>query len=128
MSSGLNGPLRASPKALFSFLFIADCELGARQLWASPLAALAQLVEHLIRNEEVAGSSPACGTRNHNIINKLHLGRLGQVLAKHQLEPPRDHGHNQISCWLCRKPTTVPSIIWLGARPRGAEQAASLGR
>jgi hypothetical protein len=33
------------------------CE--ARDIWK---AALAQLVEHVIRNDGVAGSSPACGT------------------------------------------------------------------
>ena len=38
------------------------------------LAALAQLVEHLIRNEEVAGSNPACGTI-------LPLIRFAETLA-----------------------------------------------
>ncbi len=31
---------------------------------SSPSAALAQLVEHLIRNERVAGSNPASGSIN----------------------------------------------------------------
>ena len=35
-------------------------------------AALAQLVEHVIRNDGVAGSSPACGTKN-----KPHPGAMG---------------------------------------------------
>lgn len=34
------------------------------------LAALAQLVEHVIRNDEVVGSSPACGTIMLSILSQ----------------------------------------------------------
>ena len=37
--------------------------VGAPENTANPLnAAIAQLVEHLIRNEGVGGSNPSCGT------------------------------------------------------------------
>ncbi len=35
-------------------------------------AAIAQLVEHLIRNEGVGGSNPSCGTRKYLIISKCY--------------------------------------------------------
>ena len=33
-------------------------------------AAIAQLVEHLIRNEGVGGSNPSCGTKEINDLEK----------------------------------------------------------
>ena len=37
----------------------------------SGLAALAQLVEHIIRNDGVAGSNPACGTSLFNDLRQM---------------------------------------------------------
>jgi hypothetical protein len=45
---------------------------------AVPLADLAQLVERLIRNQQVAGSSPAVGS----ISNKLNTLRATAITAK----------------------------------------------
>ena len=40
-------------------------------------AAIAQLVEHLIRNEGVGGSNPSCGTKNFNDLGRRYR-RLGR--------------------------------------------------
>jgi hypothetical protein len=40
------------------------------------IAALAQVVEHIIRNDGVAGSSPASGTKNFPIFTVIYRGGL----------------------------------------------------
>jgi hypothetical protein len=54
-------------------------------------AAIAQLVEHIIRNDGVGGSNPSCGTRK---INELRVspfidGRLGTTRAPHLVTSDR---------------------------------------
>ncbi|VFU10482.1 protein of unknown function [Methylocella tundrae] len=39
------------------------------------IAAIAQLVEHLIRNEGVGGSNPSCGTSKINMLRRIFLNR-----------------------------------------------------
>ena len=39
-------------------------------------ADVAQLVEQLIRNEKVGGSTPLIGTRHHGLIQSGHFFRL----------------------------------------------------
>jgi hypothetical protein len=56
----------------------------ARQTW--PSAAIAQPVEHVIRNDGVGGSSPSCGT---NVSNKLADGQL--VLGASNYAKCNDH-------------------------------------
>src|SRR5262249_19009297 len=56
--------------------YAGDCPRAARVVWsrgANPpygvkIAAIAQLVEHIIRNDGVGGSNPSCGT---NYIKNL---------------------------------------------------------
>src|SRR6202030_3151738 len=54
--------------------------LGARTAWS---AAIAQSVEHVIRNDGVGGSNPSCGT-------KLTLSRKGRI--------PENPSCRQIDC------------------------------
>jgi hypothetical protein len=52
---------------------------GCLQTWLASrnAAAIAQLVEHLIRNEGAGGSNPSCGTRNLLfIIEKQSISRI----------------------------------------------------
>lgn len=44
------------------FLVPARCSTAEVRLWAGTGAALAQLVEHIIRNDGVTGSNPVVGT------------------------------------------------------------------
>ncbi len=45
------------------------CRPSAMGLWASRSGAVAQLVERLVRNEEVRGSTPLGSTRSRNLFN-----------------------------------------------------------
>jgi hypothetical protein len=45
---------------------------GAPWRYSRGGAAIAQLVEHLIRNEGVGGSNPSCGTNNINSLLENH--------------------------------------------------------
>jgi hypothetical protein len=49
---------------------------GCLQTWLASrnAAAIAQLVEHLIRNEGVGGSNPSCGTNLFNTLEDLFVG------------------------------------------------------
>ena len=59
------------------------------QRWS---AAIAQLVEHVIRNDGVTGSSPVCGTIQHTEIVRLLLRRYAEAKSKSErMEPPRNH-------------------------------------
>ena len=54
---------------------------------APPRAAIAQLVEHLIRNEGVGGSNPSCGTTNFSFSNWLLYSTFGAAVLKWK-QPP----------------------------------------
>ncbi len=56
-----------------------------------PRAAIAQLVEHLIRNEGVGGSNPSCGTIFSCIINTLQTNRLADLFEFVVGEAPGKH-------------------------------------
>lgn len=52
-------------------------------MWVAPLrkrAAIAQSVEHIIRNDGVAGSNPVCGT---SFFNDLDISSPGQTFLAH---------------------------------------------
>ena len=54
-------------------------------MWVAPLrkrAAIAQSVEHIIRNDGVAGSNPVCGT---SFFNDLALQSDGSIFLAHHL-------------------------------------------
>ena len=57
---------------------------------ARPFAAIAQLVEHVIRNDGVGGSNPSCGT-SLRLLRKLRLGKP----ARH---PMSEKKHARRSC------------------------------
>jgi hypothetical protein len=51
-------------------------------MWVAPLrkrAAIAQSVEHIIRNDGVAGSNPVCGTSFSLKINSLQQGSSFEI-------------------------------------------------
>jgi hypothetical protein len=68
--SALSLPIRASP----------DIRSATRRRACEPrtptsgFAAIAQLVEHVIRNDGVGGSSPSCGTNQINRLGKSTIG------------------------------------------------------
>ena len=47
--------------------------------WALFASAIAQLVEHVIRNDGVTGSSPVCGTTSHLVLRLSAILALGSV-------------------------------------------------
>ena len=56
--------------------------ISKSQTWAHPhqkRAAIAQSVEHIIRNDGVAGSNPVCGTSFSLKINSLHQGSSFEI-------------------------------------------------
>jgi hypothetical protein len=54
-----------------------------------PVAGIAQLVEHLICNQGVAGSNPAAGTRNLKASQELTEIRVGWQGILGVVLPPR---------------------------------------
>ena len=52
-----------------------------RRVWQGRFAALAQLVEHIIRNDGVAGSNPACGTSQPNNSCYRSIGSSASIVA-----------------------------------------------
>ena len=58
---------------------MADVSAISHEASAIFRAGVAQLVEQLIRNQQVIGSSPIAGSRNHSTIHALSL--VGHVSA-----------------------------------------------
>ena len=52
------------------------------------LAAIAQLVEHIIRNDGVGGSNPSCGTNNQT-MNERNGAIEVAPLARHEAQERR---------------------------------------
>ena len=70
-------------------------------LSARPDAALAQLVEHIIRNDGVTGSSPVSGTR------------ITPSMGLKILENPRKYWYIEASAFRCRSPLFILiRMIW----------------
>ena len=51
-------------------------------------AAIAQLVEHLIRNEGVGGSSPSCGTTKYRRLGSKSIASAAAMSATGSLRVP----------------------------------------
>ena len=74
-----------------------------------PSAAIAQLVEHLIRNEGVGGSSPSCGTIKLLQLNANGITRLNRPDNCCGMGPPRKHAEEN-----CIHPGTYTPSWWVG--------------
>ena len=74
--SGKAGPTKSLRKFSADVMF-SLAPLAARP-YGPPRAAVAQLVEHVIRNDGVGGSSPFCGTSfsPHKINAMVEMGRF----------------------------------------------------
>ena len=102
-SPGLHDPGRRPPKrvsarrSLFAGRSGTPCQAPAtRYEVASPVsidrdAAIAQLVEHLIRNEGVGGSNPSCGTKIYLLIQWLCGAHFSSAFFQRLGRPPGDH-------------------------------------
>ncbi len=66
-------------------MFLQSSALGRYQVRVPVLglAAIAQLVEHVIRNDGVRGSSPACGTTGHSFKNERIVRPGIELLVVH---------------------------------------------
>ena len=109
----------AAPNALKS-----DCDAGAGPVDAPVSAALAQSVEHIIRNDGVTGSNPVSGTTTlfPQAIAPLHnRGLVGHACwtekpmrGKWTTTCPASGSSRRTATWCADEPTSTPRT---GSRP-----------
>ena len=73
---------RASADLLQAWPRMHPCLAMRLPLKQRPIAAIAQLVEHVIRNDGVGGSIPSCGTKSQRVLPaQIRAGRVQGLLA-----------------------------------------------